>query len=116
MSQWQHEPDGSRFRWASGRSVFYVRPQARAVRIPFRNGNVGGMLEVRVFLNGREADRVRLAPEQQWRVLRLILPRRDSEFSRVDVVAGPLETGVPSDAPVTDRSGVIQIGQPVIEE
>jgi O-antigen ligase len=112
---WQHDPDGTRFRWASGRSAFYVSSQARAARIPLRNTDGAGRpLEVRIFLDGREADGLLLPADGQWRVLRLIL-RHESEFSRIDLVAGVAGADRPLDIPATDQSGVMQVGQPTIE-
>jgi alkylhydroperoxidase family enzyme len=92
-----------------------VGSHGRAVRIPLRNTDAERRpLEVRVLLNGREADRRLLPPDGQWRVIRLIL-RHESEFSRIDLLTGLTGSGLPLNIPATDRSGVMQVRRPTIE-
>jgi O-antigen ligase len=118
FSLWQHGPDGSRFRWAGGRATFFVPSSARAVRIPLRHGSTGpDDLEVRIFLDGREADRVRLSEVGDWRILRLVLVQRKHEpFARIDLEAGEAGTLTTADVRPTNTGGMLMVGRPIIEE
>lgn len=117
LSKWQHEPDGSRYRWAGGRSSFFVESSARAIRIPLRHDLPGaGPLEIRIFLNGREANRIMLQPGGEWQNVRLLLARDDERaFSRIDLEAGLPGTLTPLDVQSTDLGGVMMVGRPIIE-
>ncbi len=118
FSKWQRQPDGSRFRWAGGRSTFFVPSTARAVRIPLRQGTDGpAAVEVRIILNGREANRVALETGADWRTLRLVLARDEkSPFSRIDLEAVTPGSLVPVDATASDTGGVLMVGRPFVEE
>jgi O-antigen ligase len=118
LSAWQREPDGLRYRWSGGKSTFYVPSDARAVRIPLRHGTEGPpTVEVRVFLDGREADGVRLQAGDDWRVLRIVLSKRGSRapFFRIDLRAEEPGTGAPLEAKPTDTAGIMRVGRSVIE-
>lgn len=117
LSLWQREPDGSRYRWAGRRSSFFVAASARAIRIPLRRGPLApATLEVRIFLDGVEADRVVLRQDDESRTVRLVLARRvAARFSRID-----LECRIPGamqslDAQPTQSAGVLMVGRPVEE-
>jgi len=117
LSLWQREPDGSRFRWAGGRATFFAPGSARAARFRLRLGNQGSRsLQVRIFLDGREADRVRLDANDEWRTVRVILPGgRRQRFSRID-----LETGLPGQLEplpdqYSDAGGILAVGQLQVE-
>ena len=116
LSRWQHQPDGSRLRWAGAQSVFYVSSSARAVRIPLRHGGLAaGPLEVRLFIDDREADRVVLERNGDWRIVRLLVTRRTgAPFVQIRLeVTGP--PGTPLDVQPTADSGLIAQGRPVVE-
>jgi hypothetical protein len=118
FSKWQRQPDGSRFRWAGGRSTFFVPSTARAVRIPLRQGaEAPATIEVRMFLNGREANRVALEPGADWRTVRLVLARDEkSPFSRVDLEVVTPGSQVPVEATASDTGGILLVGRPFVEE
>jgi hypothetical protein len=73
------------------------------------------MVEVRLFLDGVEADRVILQGDDS-RIVRLVLARRtDARFVRVE-----LDAAAPGAASLkvepTASSGVLAVGRPTIEE
>jgi O-antigen ligase len=118
LSRWQREPDGSRYRWAGGRSTFHVPASARWVRLSLQHGSSGpDTIEVRILLNGREADRVLLRKDEGWRSVRLVPGRTaDSAFSRIDLEAWEKGGSGPIAATPTDTGGVLKVGRPVVEE
>ena len=117
VSMWQRQDDGTRYRWAGGRSTFFVTAAASAVRIPLRHGGQDSRtLEVRVFLDGREADRILLVPNADWRTLRLVLPDRSrNRFARVELIARPQGELEPLDVEPTARSGALMVGRLEVE-
>jgi hypothetical protein len=118
FSRWHREPDGSRYRWAGGRSTFFVPSAAHSVRIPLATGTEGPeTLEVRIFLNGREANRVVLERSGEWRSVYLPLSRRVAEpFSRIDLEAGVPGALTPLGVEPTDTNGLLRVGRPAIKE
>ena len=119
FSKWQHAPDGSRYRWAGGTSAFYVPSTARWVRVPLQHGSEGpGTIEVRILLDGREANRVLLHAGEGWQDLRLLLPaeRPDRKFLRIDLEAGVPGASAPLAIDATDTGGVLKVGRPLLEE
>ena len=118
FSKWQRAADGSRYRWAGARSTFFIASSSRAVRIPLRRGpDAPPSVEVRVFLDGREADRVLLHEGEDWRLVRLVLARKaEARFTRIDLEAATPQTLSPVQRPATETSGVLMVGRPVIEE
>jgi O-antigen ligase len=116
LSLWQREADGSRYRWAGGRSTFFVPSPADAVGIPLRHGSEGPeRLEVRILLNGREANRILLERSDGWRSVNLPLtPRTSAAFHRIDLEAGEPGAQTPLDAESTNRGGLLRVGRPVI--
>jgi O-antigen ligase len=115
-SLWQREPDGTRYRWAGGRSAFFVPSGARVVRIPLRHG--GGqpdILQVRIFIDGREGDRIFLRSGEEWRTLSLLLPSRSRRpFFRIDLEATSPDSERPLDVEVTESGGLLAVGRPEI--
>jgi O-antigen ligase len=108
---WQRDADGRRYRWAAGRAAFYVNARIKAVAIPLRAASGDGAIEVRVLLDGREANRVLLEPDGRWETVRLVFPNVE-DYHRIDIESrrrGSPET-VPS--PVTNVSGAVMVGQP----
>jgi hypothetical protein len=83
------------------------------VRIPLRHGELDSRpLEVRIFLEGHEADRIVLRPGEDWRAFRLLLTG-DSErrFVRVELITRPFGQPDPLDVLPTDRSGALMLGK-----
>jgi O-antigen ligase len=116
FSPWQRTSEGAPFRWAGARATFFVSSSARAIRIPVRRGPAApSVVEVRIFLDGVEADRI-LLQDDDSRTVRLILARRtDVPFVRVDLET--LAPGTPALQIVpTPSSGVLAVGRPMIEE
>lgn len=115
LSMWQRDEQGIRFRWAGGRSAIYVPSDATAVRIPLRHGGQGpARIDVRIFIAGREANRVRVEAGSDWKVVRLLIPHRtenEARFTDVDLLATPADSLQPLDVVSTDRSGVLMIGR-----
>ena len=108
---WQRDADGRRYRWAAGRAAFYVNARIKAVTIPLRAASGDGAIEVRVLLDGREANRALLEPDGRWETVRLVFPNVE-DYHRIDIESrrrGSPET-VPS--PVTNVSGAVMVGQP----
>ncbi len=118
FSKWQRAEDGSRYRWAGGRSTFFITSSARAVRIPLRRGpDAPPSIEVRIFLDGREADRALLNEGEDWRLVRLAFMRQvEARFARIDLQVVTPRTLSPLQTGATETSGVLMVGRPVIEE
>ena len=117
LSKWQQQPDGSRYRWAGGHATFYVSPAARSIRIPLRTGpKAPATVEVRIYLDGVEANRVILRSDEGEKMVRLNLFRRaKTRFARID-----LELRVPGesralDVQASDTGGILMVGRPVPE-
>jgi hypothetical protein len=117
FSLWQHGPDGSRYRWAGGRSSFFVAASARAIRIPLRRGPLApATLEVRIFLDGVEADRVVLRQDDESRTVRLVFARHvAARFSRIDLECSVPGAMQPVDVQPTQSAGVLMVGRPIEE-
>jgi O-antigen ligase len=120
LSRWQHEPDGRRFRWAGGRSTFYVASTARAMRIPLWHGWTDRRpIQVAIFMNEREVDRIMLQADDRWRVVRLVLPdqrnRDNKAFRRFDLIASLAGEAEPLPVVADDSSGAIKVGRLEIE-
>jgi hypothetical protein len=117
LSLWQRDEEGLRYRWAGGRSTLFVPADASAVRIPLRHGGHDPRrLEIAIFLEGREADRIVLEAEGGWRIFRLLL--RDGErprFLRVDLIVRPHGQPDPLAVEPTDTSGAVMIGRVLSE-
>ena len=113
LSLWQHEPDGTRYRWAGSRAAFYIPAATKAVRIPLRYGSaLVGPIEVAIFIDGREADRVRLAPEDGWRGVRLVLHRAPSaRFSRLELVGSIPGASGPPRIEQSNAGGLFRVGR-----
>ncbi len=118
FSRWQREPDGTRYRWAGGRSTFFLASSASWVRIPLQRGGEGpDPIEVRILLNGREADRVLLTADHGWRTVRLLLGQPAGEaFARIDLEAGMPGVAGPLNVAPTDTGGVLRVGRPILAE
>jgi hypothetical protein len=73
-------------------------------------------IEVRIFLNGVEADRVVLRENDQARLVRLVLVRRiAARFSRIDLVSTVPGNPQALDVEPTQSGGVLMVGRPIIE-
>lgn len=116
LSLWQHDADGGRYRWAGGRATFFVPSSARMVGLPLRHGaETSGPLEVIILVNGREADRLIVRPEEGWRTVRLVPgPDRGRRFAQVDLEVREPGGDQPLEAPATDAGGPILVGRPVV--
>jgi hypothetical protein len=117
FSKWHQGADGSRYRWAGGRATFYVSPEARSIRIPLRTGpQAPATLDVRIYLDGIEANRVTLRSDEGEKVVRLNLFRRaKTRFARIDLESClPGETR-PLAIEATEAGGVLLVGRPVPE-
>lgn len=112
---WQVDATGTRYRWAGGRAAFFVSSGTRAIALPLRAPDDAGPLQVRIAIDGRQANAV-MIDRHDWTILRLIPARRAvARFIRID-----LETRTPDgatvDVPVTRTSGAIKVGKPQITE
>jgi hypothetical protein len=116
FSAWRRDATGSAFRWAGSPATFFVTSSARAIRIPIGRGPAAPpVVEVRLFLDGVEADRLTLQ-EDDARTVRLILARRtNARFVRVDLQSAAPGAGSLKIEP-TAASGVLVVGRPIIEE
>ncbi len=117
FSKWQQASDGSRYRWAGGHAWFFVAPAARSVRIPVRLGPAApAVVEVRLFLDGTEANRVLLRQGDDVRTVRLNLLRRtNTPFARIDLESRIPGTQTSLDARPTDSGGLLMVGRPIFE-
>ena len=117
LSQWQASADQIRFRWAGGRSAFYVPSSARRVSFPLRRGSDSPeQIEVRIYLDGREADRVLLRAGDGWRPV-LLLPGRsvDSAFSRIDLEVWQPGPDRALEGSSSNHSGLLMVGWPTVD-
>jgi O-antigen ligase len=116
FSPWQRNSDGALFRWAGARATFFVPSSARAIRIPVRRGPAAPpIVEVRMFLDGVEADRVVLHDDQERTARLILVTRTGAPFIRVDLeTVDPGASALPS-VP-TPSAGVLAVGRPMIEE
>jgi O-Antigen ligase len=117
FSNWQQESDGARYRWAGGHAWFFVAPAARSVRIPMRLGPAApAVVEIRLFLDGIEANRVVLRQGDDVRTVRLNLLRRaTTPFARIDLESRIPGNEKPLDARPTDSGGILRVGRPIFE-
>ncbi|HEU4937785.1 MAG TPA: O-antigen ligase family protein [Vicinamibacterales bacterium] len=117
FSKWQQQADGLRYRWAGGRATFYVSPAARSIRIPLRIGPLApGPIEVTIYLDGVEANRVTLGTEEGEKTVRLNLLRRSkTRFARVDLEARVMGDLRMLDIAPSDSGGVLMVGRPIPE-
>jgi hypothetical protein len=102
---------------AGGHATFYVSPAARSVRIPLRRASLApATVEVTIYLDGAEANKVILRSDEDEKTVRLNLLRRaKTRFARID-----LESRVPGesrtlDIQATETSGVLMVGRPILE-
>ncbi len=117
FSNWQQESDGARYRWAGGHAWFFVAPAARSVRIPMRLGPAApAVVEIRLFLDGIEANRVVLRQGDDVRTVRLNLLRRaTTPFARIDLESRIPGTEKPLDVQPSDSGGILRVGRPIFE-
>jgi len=117
LSRWQQRSDGSRYRWAGGRATFYVSPAARSVRLPLQlNPTASATAEVRIYLDGVEANRVILRAGDTETIVRLNLIRRaKTRFARIDFEVWLPGQAKPLDTGATDSGGVLMVGRPISE-
>ena len=114
FSLWQDDGE-YRYRWAGGRATFYVSREAYSIRLPMRGPlDRGEPVDVRVFLDGREATRITLYAGEGWKSVRLPLPPRERSFYRIDLEA--TEVGNPSRGAVlvSENEGLFRVGRPII--
>jgi len=117
FSKWQHQPDGSRFRWAGGHATFFISPAARSIRIPLRRApSAPAAIEVAIYLDGVEANRVILRTEDGEKTVRLNLLRSaKTRFARIDLESRVPGESRPLDIQATDTGGVLIVGRPIPE-
>lgn len=116
FSLWQRNPDGSRYRWAGGRSTFFIPSSAHTVQLSLQHSTTTyPELEIRVLLNGREANRVFLKrDEERW--IRLALAKRIRDpFYRIDLEAYVPGATAPIDVQATNLGGLVKVRRPLIE-
>jgi len=117
LSQWQRDAEGGRYRFAGGRATVFAPASATAVRFRLRPGNQApASLQVRIFLDGREADRVLLDANDDWRTVRVILAGRTAaRFSRIDLQSGLPGQLEPLPEKQSDAGGLLAVGQLQVE-
>jgi len=114
LSGWQQDGEGVRYRWATAQSTFFYSSGGRAVRIPIRPGpDAPPEMDVRIFFDGQEANRVRLRSGDQWRYVRLVRSRKagDADYFRIDLTATAVDGGGPLDS---QRPRILMVGTPSI--
>jgi len=117
FSRWQQQSDGSRFRWAGGHATFFISPAARSIRIPLRRAaSAPAAIEVTIYLDGVEANRVILRSEDGEKTVRLNLLRpAKTRFARIDLESRVPGGSRPLDVQATDTGGVLMVGRPIPE-
>jgi hypothetical protein len=117
FSRWQQQSDGSRYRWAGGHATFFVSPAARSIRIPLRSAPTApAAIEVTIYLDGVEANRVILRTEDGEKTVRLNLLRAaKTRFARIDLESRVPGASRPLDVQATDAGGVLMVGRPIPE-
>jgi hypothetical protein len=117
LSKWQQQPDGSRYRWAGGRATFFVSPSARSIRIPLKRGAMApAMMEIRIYLDGVEANRVILRSDEDEQTVRLNLIRRaKTRFARIDLESRVPGEREPLPVAATEGGGLLMVGRPIPE-
>jgi len=116
FSRWQQRSDGSRYRWAGGRVTFHVSPAARSIRIPLRSGpKAPAVVEVRLYLDGVEANRVILRAGDEITVRLNLIRRAKTPFARIDLESRVPGAPQPLDIVATDAGGVLMVGRPISE-
>jgi len=114
LSAWQRGADGTRYRWAGAQSTFFYSSASGGIRIPVRAGpDAPPAMDVRIFFDGQEADRVRLHAGEGWRDLRLLRRRQggDNDYIKIDLTA----TAPGGATPLTTPGGqVLMVGMPSI--
>ena len=113
FSQWQQQADGSRYRWAGGRATLYVAPAARSIRIPLQSGPMAPpIVEVRIYLDGVEANQVILRSGEDVNIVRLNLFRRiKTRFARIDLESRIPGEREPLNTVATEAGGVLMVGR-----
>jgi hypothetical protein len=113
LSSWQRDDNGVRYRWAGARAVFHRPASDSAISIPLRYGSeTVGPIDVRIFIDGQEADRVRLLPEEGWRVVRLVFHRRPvARYRKVELVAIPSQSTSEGTTEPRSDGGLLRIGR-----
>jgi O-antigen ligase len=114
LSPWQKGAGDQRFRWAGRKATFFVPSSGRSISIPLRAGpQAPSTIDVRILLDGQEADRVRLQAGEDWRIVRLVRFRRgaDADFVRIDV---QVEAPGAQSALQTAGTQLLMVGSPTI--
>lgn len=115
FSRWQIQPDGSRYRFAGGRAMFYVSASALSVRIPMRHGGATDKpVEVVVYLDGREVNRVLLPHGDEWRAIRVVLRDEGEPYTRIDLESRVEGEEHPMHVEPTGSVGAIAVGKPIV--
>jgi hypothetical protein len=111
---WQTDGTDTRYRWAAGRAAFFVAAASRAVAVPLRASNETGVVEVRIAIDGRLADVVRVDPAAGWTRVRLLPARRTTaaKFLRIDLETRVAGTEQPVTLPLSRTTGAVMVGRP----
>lgn len=82
LSSWHTGADGIRYRTAGAKSTVFLPANAPVVTVPLRALPHEGSLEVQLFLDGRQANAVRVTSDM-WQIIAVPIPqRRDSRRFR----------------------------------
>ena len=114
LTGWQQDAEGVRYRWATAQSTFFYSSGGRAVRIPIRPGpDAPSEMDVRIFFDGQEANRVRLRSGDEWRYVRLVRSRKagDADYFRIDLTAATVDGSGPLGS---QRPRILMVGTPSI--
>jgi hypothetical protein len=98
LSAWQTAIDGIRYRLAGSKSSVFVPSDTQMIVVPLRSVSPAGEIDVRLSLDGRPADVVKVS-DDRWQQLRLQMPqdRRGPRFRRLDLQTDAIASG---DSPV----------------
>lgn len=92
---WETEETGIRYRWSGSRATLFARSSVRAIDLPLRAGldptrSGADAFEVKIFVNRRLANWLRLTDDDWYRV-RVLAPREATRdrFWRIDLRVAP---------------------------
>jgi hypothetical protein len=89
LSDWERDPDGTRYRWSGPEATVFVTGRARRVEIPVSGTLPSGLPQhVQVRLDGRLVNDIAVGPD--WQPLAVVLPAEDRAKSRrIDLNISP---------------------------
>ena len=113
LSRWHRDDAGMRYRWGGARSSLFAPSSSPWARFALRHGGTGpDAIDVRIVVDGREADGVLLEKGADWRYVRVRLTgTSEAAFSRIDLIVRGSGSDTPLDIASSDTGGVLMVGR-----